>query len=139
LRLVYVGTGPDDAGAFTVADVKLEGGRTLLLLKTVEDRTAAEKLRGMLLFVESADAAPPPPGGFYVHDIVGCRVRTADGAPAGIIEDVIGTPGSHLWSVRDGDRVYLVPAVKEFIVSVDVASKTIVVSLPEGLRGEEQE
>lgn len=137
LRRVYAGASPEDARPFSVADVKLEGGRVLLLLETVEDRTSAEKMRGKLLFVPLSDAAPPPPGGFYVHDIIGCEVRTADGSPAGTVEDVLETPGQHLWSVRDGDRVYLIPAVKEFIVSVDTAAKRIVVSLPEGLRGEE--
>lgn len=134
---MHIGAAPDDTRPFAVADVKLEGGRVLLLLKTVEDRTAAEKLRGKLLFVAEADAAPPPPGGYYVHEIVGCEVRTVDGTPAGTVEDIVETPGQHLWSVRNGDRVYLIPAVKEFIVSVDTDAKRIVVSLPEGMQGEE--
>ena len=137
LRRVYAGRTPEDAEPFTVAGVKLEGRRVLLLLETVADRTAAEKLRGKLLFVEHSDAAPPPPGGYYIHDIVGCEVRTVEGTPAGRIEEVLETPGQHLWSVRNGERVYLIPAVKEFVVSVDTDAKIVVVSLPEGLQGEE--
>ena len=104
-----------------------------VLLKTVKDRTGAEKLRGKLLFVESSEAAPPPEGGYYIHDLIGCEVRTREGTFVGRLEDVMETPGQHLWAVRNGDAVHHIPAVKDFIVSVDTGTKEIIVSLPDGL------
>jgi 16S rRNA processing protein RimM len=130
-----VGRDPESAVEFTVADVKPGGGRVLLLLKTVGDRTAAEQFRGRLMFVEASDAAPPPEGAWYIHDLIGCEVRTGDGTVVGRIEDVLEMPGQHLWAVRNGDSLHHIPAVKEFIVSVDTGKKEVVVSLPDGLLG----
>jgi 16S rRNA processing protein RimM len=113
--------------------VKLEGGRVLVLFEGHADRTAAERLRGSMLFVATSDAAPPPEGGHYIHDLIGCEVRTRDGRRVGTIEDVFDAAGRHLWSVRDGDAEHLIPAIREFIVSVDTAKKVIVVDPPGGL------
>jgi ribosomal 30S subunit maturation factor RimM len=53
----------------------------------------------------------------------------------GRIEDVFDAAGRHIWSVRDGETEHLIPAVREFIVSVDTVKKEIVVDPPEGLLG----
>jgi 16S rRNA processing protein RimM len=115
--------------------VKLEGGRVLVLFEGFADRTKAESLRGSMLFVSPSDAAPPPEGGHYIHDLIGCEVRTRDGRRVGRIEDVFDAAGRHVWSVRDGDTEHLIPAIREFIVSVDTVNKEIVVDPPEGLLG----
>ena len=133
LDRVFIGRVPADAAPFTVDDVKLEGGRALIRFTTVEDRTAAELLRGTLLFVDSSEAAPPPEGGYYIHDLIGCQVRTTGGMFVGRVEDVVETRGQQLWSVRDGETVHHIPAVKDFVVNVDTAKKEITVELPDGL------
>jgi 16S rRNA processing protein RimM len=133
LRRVFLGRTPADAELFTVGDVKLEGGRVLVLMKDVEDRTGAEALRGKLVFVEPSESVPPPEGGYYIHDLIGCEVRTTGGTVVGRVEDVLETPGQHLWAVRDGEIVRHIPAVKDFVVSVDTGKKEIIVDLPDGL------
>lgn len=99
----------------------------------MDDRTKAETLRGRMIFVREADAEPPPDGGYYIHDLIGCRVLDAAGEPVGTLTDVVGTPAQDLWAVSSGEKVHHIPAVKEFIVSVDIGKKEIVVNLPEGL------
>jgi 16S rRNA processing protein RimM len=115
--------------------VKLEGGKVLVLFEGFEDRTKAERLRGSMLFVSAPDAAPPPDGEHYIHELIGCEVRTRDGLRVGRIEDVFDAAGRQIWSVRDGETEHLIPAVREFIVSVDTVRKEIVVDPPEGLLG----
>jgi 16S rRNA processing protein RimM len=115
--------------------VRVEGGRVLVLFEGFGDRTKAERLRGSMLFVSESDAAPPPDGGHYIHDLIGCEVRTRDGRRVGRIEDVFDAAGRHIWSVRDGGTEHLIPAVREFIVSVDTRGKVVVVDPPEGLLG----
>jgi 16S rRNA processing protein RimM len=135
LRRVFVGASAATAAPQTIADVKLEGGKVLVLFEGHTDRTSAERLRGSMLFVAAADAAPPPEGGHYIHDLIGCEVRTLDGRRVGRIEDVFDVAGRDLWSVRDGDVEHLIPAEREFVVSVDTGKKEVVVDLPEGLLG----
>ncbi len=130
---MFVGRAPGDAVPFTIGGVKVGGGRVLILLRGVDDRTAAERFRGTLLFVDSSEAAPPPEGEYYIHDLIGCEVRTTGGTPVGRIDDVLETGGQQLWSVREGETVRHIPAVKAFVVSVDTGKKRIVVELPDGL------
>lgn len=135
LRKVLIGTDPARLEAREVADVRIEGGRVLVRFEGLADRTSAEVLRGKRVFVDEADAAPPPPGGHYVHDVIGCEVRTRDGRIVGRIADVLDAAGRHIWTIRSGDAEYLLPAVREFVVSVDTANGIIIVDPPEGLLG----
>jgi len=104
-------------------------------LESVDDRTGAEPLRGAMVFVRRSDAAPPPEGGYYIHDLIGCEVRTVAGEVVGTLSDVLETPAQHLWVVKSGETVHDIPAVRKFIRSVDIEKKEIVVDLPEGLIG----
>ena len=45
-----------------------------------------------------------PPGPFYRHDLVGCRVETGRGEPVGIVTDVEGTMTAAGWSSRRATR-----------------------------------
>ena len=133
---MFVGPSASAADERTVEDVKIEGGKVLVLFEGFGDRTKAESLRGSLLFVSPSDAAPPPEGGHYIHDLIGCEVRTRGGRRVGRIEDVIDAAGRHIWSVRDGETEHLIPAVREFIVSIDTVNREIVVDPPAGLLDE---
>ena len=128
-----MGRTPEAAEPLTVAEAKFEGGRVLLLFEGLADRTAAERLRGLSLFVEPGDAQRPAKGRGYIHDVIGCEVRTADGRVVGTIDDVYDAAGQHLWSVRDGETERLIPAIPEFIVSVDTDGKVVVIDPPQGL------
>lgn len=132
-RTVWVGKRSDAVEALTVAEAKIEGGRVLLLFEGHADRTAAERLRGLSVFVEPGDAERPAKGRGYIHDVIGCEVRTKDGRVVGTIDDVYDAAGQHLWSIRGGDNELLVPAIPEFIVSVDTERKVVVIDPPQGL------
>jgi len=132
---VFVGRSAETAEAHSVEDVRVDDRRVLVKLEAVDDRTAAELLRGMMVFVRQADAAPPPEGGYYIHDLIGCEVRTVAGDVVGTLSAVLDAPAQHLWVVRSGDAVHNIPAVKKFIIRVDVTGREIIVDLPEGLIG----
>ncbi len=51
----------------------------------------------------------------------------------GILADVLKLPANDVWVVRSGEKEILIPAVKEFIESVDEARKRIVIHVIEGL------
>lgn len=102
-------------------------------LASINDRTAAERFTGLSLFVRERDAVPPPPGSWYIHDLLGCEVLSEKGEFIGSVSDVLEVPGQHLWAVKNGDSVFYIPAVKEFIARVDITGRRIVVRELEGL------
>ncbi|MBI3193220.1 MAG: 16S rRNA processing protein RimM, partial [Ignavibacteriae bacterium] len=75
----------------------------------------------------------PPKGSWFIHDILGCEVFIEDGTKVGTVQDILNISSSDVWEIKNGERVVLFPAVKEFIKKVDIKNHRILVSPPEGL------
>jgi 16S rRNA processing protein RimM len=60
--------------------------------------------------------------------LVGCEVVTESGRRLGILTEVVPNPANDLWVAVSADGTEtLVPALKDVIVSVDVATREILV------------
>ncbi len=107
----------------------------LLRLAGVTDPAAAEALRGTALAVPASELQPLEADRFYVHDVIGLRAQHVNGQPLGTITDVLPGPGHDLFVVHDagGQADVLVPAVKAFIKSVDVAAGVVLIDPIPGL------
>ncbi len=130
---VFIGTEEDDAVPMKVEAVRLLHRSVVLKIAGVDDRTAAEALKGRFVFVAAKNLARPRKGRWFVHDIIGCAVATLDGRDVGKVADVMKSGAQDIWVVRNGPKEYLIPVVGEFIVSVDVAGRRIVIRPIEGL------
>ena len=95
--------------------------------------TAATGLAGSELRVPVERLAPLPPGAFYRHDLVGCRVETHEGGQIGVVTDVEGTMGGSRLVVEAPGGEVLVPFVVAICTTIDPAGKRIVIDPPEGL------
>ncbi|GAB3125680.1 ribosome maturation factor RimM [Tsukamurella serpentis] len=120
---------------YTVAASREHSGRLLVRLKGIDDRTAADALRGVLFVVDSADIEPSDdPDEFYDHELEGLAVRTVDGAEVGTVSEVLHPPGGELLSVKAPDgREILIPFVTAIVPEIDRAAGLITVDPPEGL------
>jgi len=115
--------------------VRHQQGIVLLRLAGVEDRDAAEKLKGRHLLVERKDAVKLPQDAYFICDLVGCRVETLDGEDLGILEEVLATGSNDVYLVKRPDtKDLLVPALKTVVRSVDIVERLVRVALPDGLR-----
>jgi 16S rRNA processing protein RimM len=110
-------------------------GRLLVTFRGIEDRTAAEAVRGLLLHVERADdETPDDPEEYYDSTLMGCDVVLLDGTALGAVTDVLHLPSQDLLVVHTPDeREVLIPFVAAFVPTVDVAARRIVVDPPAGL------
>ncbi|MDQ1671279.1 MAG: rRNA processing protein RimM [Actinomycetota bacterium] len=149
-----VRTEPAAAGPLRIVSGRVHSGRLMLTIEGVTDRTAAERLRNLLLVVDvDPDERPDDPEEFYDRQLVGLRVETVDGTPVGQLREVLHLPGQDVLAVRrgvgspggpdsadsadspGGDEV-LVPFVREFVPEVDIDGGRIVIDPPAGLLGE---
>jgi 16S rRNA processing protein RimM len=100
--------------------------RPIVRLRGVEDRAAAEELRGRPLLVP-ADAAPElAEGEWWAHELEGCEVR--DGRRRlGTVVRMIELPSCEVLEVAgaDGGEPLLVPMVKDAVRRVDVENRHI--------------
>jgi len=119
--------------ALTVERFRGHRARPILGFAGVATMNDAEAMAGVELRVPLAALEALPPGTFYVHDLVGCRVETRAGETIGEVGRVSGRGGAtHL--VVDGPAgETLIPLAAHICPEVDVARKVIVVDAPEGL------
>jgi 16S rRNA processing protein RimM len=88
----------------------------------------AETLAGAELRVPAEELAALPPGMFYHHDLLGCRVETTGGAVVGEVIAVEGSGSASRLVVRT-------PTGEDLIPLVDPPARRIVVKAPDGLLG----
>ena len=119
---------------YVVESVRDHGGRLLMRLDGVADRTAAESLRGTLFLVDSGDLPPiEDPDEFYDHQLEGLQVVTTTGTAVGTVAEVLHTAAGELLSVRTEEGEVLVPFVSAIVTSVSLADQRIEIDPPEGL------
>jgi len=70
---------------------------------------------------------------YYVDDLIGCTVVADDDTELGFLSEVLHFGHHDIWKVDGCFGEVLIPAVKEFIISVDVTSHLIVIRRVEGL------
>lgn len=99
----------------------------------IGDRDAAEGLVGSFLYIREAERARLPRGHYYTHDIVGLAVVDEQGVVHGTVRDVLKMPAHDVYVVSGKGNEILLPAVKEFVLKIDLAARTMKVHLIEGM------
>ena len=94
----------------------------LVRFEGVDDRNAAEALRGAVL---RADAIEDPDT-LWVHELIGARIVEADGTDRGVVESVQANPASDLLVLENGALVPLT-----FVV--DFVDGIVTIDAPAGL------
>ena len=108
-------------------------GMVLVDVDGIDDRTAAEALRGARVLIP-ADALPPPAEDeFYWHEVVGFAVETVAGERLGTVAETMATGLNDVWVVRDGAREVLLPVIADVVRTIDRAGRRIVVEPLPGL------
>jgi len=71
---------------------------------------------------------------YFISDLIGCKVITEDTSEElGEIVDVYTMPANDVWVVRTKDGNLPIPAVKEYIIDIDLDNGIVIVKLLEGL------
>lgn len=120
---------------YTVDSVRPHGGRLLIRLDGIADRTAADGMRGTVFVVDTAELPPiDDPDEFYDHQLEGLIVRTVGGDDVGTVAEVLHTAAGELLAVKTpaGAEV-LVPFVNAIVPRVSLAEGIVEIDPPDGL------
>ncbi|MEE9278789.1 MAG: ribosome maturation factor RimM [Myxococcota bacterium] len=113
------------------------GARARLWLEGLADLERAAAWRGARVSLPEAALKPLPQGEFYWRQIIGLRARLADGRHVGRVEEIWPTPANDVLVVREGDRQYLIPAVPDLLLRIDLGAGEIWLDPPGGLLEQE--
>ena len=113
---------------YAIAACRVQNTCDLLKLEGVDTMEAAQALRGktVTLYREDMDEDV-----IFAGDLIGMEVFS-QAERIGELTQVLDYPGNQVYVVK-GEREYLVPAVKEFILSTDLDGNRMEVKLLEGM------
>ena len=131
--------GEDGTRPLTVAGSRMNRDRVLVRFEEIPDRTAAEALAGVYLFVPADSSPALPDGEFWPHQILGAEVRLESGRSLGRVAEIVRTQANDVWVTREEGAESLIPALRDVVISVDVAAGVIVVHEVPGLTVPESE
>lgn len=117
---------------YKVESCRIQKTCNLLKLHGIDTMEAAQSLRGKTVEVYREDA---PADMIFVAELIGVSVF-ADGEEIGKIADVLDYPGNKVYVVK-GEYEYMIPAVKQFVLSTDMEKEVMQVRLIEGMRSDE--
>lgn len=128
----------DESGArrFDLELTSAQKGVLIARLKGVDDRNAAEALRGVRLYVDRAALPPPEEDEFYETDLIGLVATREDGSIFGTIRAVNDFGAGASLEIEDqAGQTLLVPFTNAAVPVVDIANKRVVVVPPTVLEG----
>lgn len=117
---------------YVMDSVRVQKTCNLVKLRGVDTMEDAQKLRGKTMELYREDISDEL---IFASELVDVEVY-ADGACIGKIKEVLDYPGNSVYVVQ-GEREYLIPAVKEFILSTDLERNQMKVKLLKGMASDE--
>lgn len=119
---------------YIIEKVRYMGKVVVIKFSGIDDRTAAENLKGSFLYVDRKDARILEEDEFFIADLIGINVIDEDGNIIGILSDVIQNTSQDLYEIETtSGRKILVPAVEDFIIEINIKEHKMTIRLIEGL------
>ena len=121
-----------DGKEYTIDTCRIQKTCNLVKLSGVDTMEAAQAMRGKVLqlYREDIDADV-----IFAAELIGVEVF-CEGKNMGKITEVLDYPGNSVYVVK-GEGEYMIPAVKQFILSTDLTRNEMHVMLIEGMRSDE--
>ena len=126
----------DEAGTrrFALRVVGMVKGVVLAELEGVNDRNAAEALKGLHLYVDRDQLPPAEEDEFYHADLLGLSARLQDGTVLGQVTGLYDFGAGESVEITGAKgQVTMVPFTKAAVPVIDLAAGTLTIDPPAGL------
>ena len=101
-------------------------------IRRIED---ARRLAGQWLLAPVSPSPELPPGEYYHYQLVGLTVVTDQGETLGRVQEILATGSNDVYVVKsDAGAELLLPAIRQVVQDIDLATGRILVHLLDGLR-----
>ena len=111
----------------TVTRVRRAGSAYIMGFAGVTTPAEAGMLRGGLIQVPRISAAALAADVYLECDLIGMTVENEGGDEVGVIRTILEIPDNRVFVVQKGTEEVLIPAVKSFVTSVDLARRRMMV------------
>jgi 16S rRNA processing protein RimM len=115
--------------------IRSSRGNNASLLVSFEGYETPESVadfRNALLYVRTDSLPPLPEGEYYQFQLLGLQVVDEQGALVGTLKEILPTGANDVYIVQPAEgKEVLLPAVPDFILSVELSKRTMRVKLPQ--------
>ena len=132
LKEAYIDAGKEKIKV-EVSNVRYFKNLVIVKFKGIDNINDIERYKGKDLLVTRENALPLEEGEYYLADIIGANVYTADGILFGSLEDVIETGANLVYSVQHEGKEVLLPVIDDCVKEVNVEEKKVIVHIMKGL------
>mgnify|MGYP002508273408 CR=1 FL=1 len=117
---------------YNMDQVRVQKTCNLVKFSGIDTMDAAQLMRGKVIELYREDIDDEV---IFADELKGMEVF-AEGELIGKIVDVLDYPGNKVYVVK-GDKEYMIPAVKAFVLSTDMDANVMQVKIIEGMRSDE--
>jgi 16S rRNA processing protein RimM len=117
-----------------IETVRIHKNMALVKFKGYDNMDQVLPLMNKNVFIDR-DLVDDGDDGHYIVDLIGCEIFDESGIMIGVLVDVLQNTSQDLYQIRrsdNGEDFYL-PVVDEFVKSIDLNTRKIIVHLIEGL------
>lgn len=123
-----------DGKEYEIQKVRYHKQFVLLKLKGIDDMTTAERYKTKEVRIPEEWAVPCEEDEYYIKELYGMKVVDETDNEIGILIDVIFTGANDVYVIKPKNgKDILIPAIKDCILNVDTAEKTMRIHVMEGL------
>lgn len=121
-----------------IKSAREHGNVSLIVVDNIDTVEKAQAMRGKVLYIKRDDAKLQK-GSYFIAELFDCTVCDADDENIvyGIITDVSETGANDVWHITKDGKEYLIPAIKDVVVSVDVEEGIIKIRPLKGIFDDE--
>jgi 16S rRNA processing protein RimM len=127
---------PDDevaARPVVFKKARPHGTSYVVSMDGIDDRNGAEALVGCEVFLADGEIDVDMPDHPLPYQLIGLSVKTEEGEVLGEVTSVVRSAAHDLLEVKGEHNEFLVPAIAEFVISIDLEEGALVVRPIPGL------
>lgn len=119
-RKIFMSQG-EEMKPLLISEVKVQSQSLLIHFQGLDNRQQAEAISGSSLYLREQDLQTLPEGEYYWYQLIKSRVYNDQGLFLGILEEIFSTAAHDIWVIRNASKELLLPAVEDFVISVDLS------------------
>ncbi|MFQ3574463.1 MAG: ribosome maturation factor RimM [Thermodesulfovibrionales bacterium] len=111
-----------------IRNIRRHGKNLIISISDCTNLDDADSFKHQYIRIDKSESPQLPEGQYYYYELEGMNVYTIDNDFLGKIESIMQAGEADVYIVKDDDgKETLIPAIRDFIVSIDVDNKKMVV------------
>lgn len=132
LKQAYIG---EDKTKVNLEKVRYHKNLAIIKFKEYNDINEVQKFKDNYIYVDDEEKVILPKDHFFIYDLIDSQVFDMESNLIGTLADVLKGSSNDVYVVKNSEKnkEYLIPAVKQFIIKVDILEKKIIINPIEGM------